>query len=312
MWGEDVCPTTHRPHLHGLLLFTGGIRRRTLRTHIEGANLIAPPGKIDALKLKRYVLQKANVIQIGTDDERSDRPDRSFGQGSRTDLYRVQDGIHNGDSMLDTAKKYFPLWCQYGAAFDLYRTMTQGYSLRGPITVEVYWGVTGAGKSHTAFVRDPQNTFILTRKNTGLWFCGYHGQKILLVDEFSHSWISLSQLKRICDPAGYPMILDVKRGHAMAMWTHVIITCNAPIQLWYPNVSAKFKEPLFRRLKDRFYFARPYEEQKPPVTTLDYWDLADDEEGPLNQLVVEDTHIFSGPLNLLAETCWASHHTGDY
>ena len=57
-----------------------------------------------------------------------------------------------------------------------------------------------------------------------VWFDGYAGEKILLIDDFEPKGIKRSYLLRMVDI--YPFMGQVKGGHVVAEWDYVFITSN--------------------------------------------------------------------------------------
>ena len=75
--------------------------------------------------------------------------------------------------------------------------MSQKVLIIEEIMVEVYWGVSGGGKSHKAMTENP-DAYVLDRCDGTLFFDGYDGQKVLIIEEFD-GWINFEVLKRILD-----------------------------------------------------------------------------------------------------------------
>lgn len=78
-----------------------------------------------------------------------------------------------------------------------------------------------------------------------MWFDGYSGQKTLILDDFSGDFCNYRFLLRLLDC--YKMKIEVKGGHAWAVWTTVVITTNVHPSGWYPHVDTT---PLQRRIKE--------------------------------------------------------------
>lgn len=84
-----------------------------------------------------------------------------------------------------------------------------------------------------------------------LWFDGYDGQSVLIIDDFS-GWIKYRFLLRLLD--GYQVRLEVKGSHTWAAWTEVYITSNVPPEGWYERGAPP---ELLRRLDEIVYVAEP-------------------------------------------------------
>lgn len=115
----------------------------------------------------------------------------------------------------------------------------------------VLWGKTGAGKSHWA--RRSQvaafgEPFVLPfQRDGGVWWDGYSGEKLLVLDDFDPSKMPLLQLLRVLDP--YKFVGMVKGSHVVADWLVVIITNNIHPDRWYPNAYPARQRALMRRLR---------------------------------------------------------------
>lgn len=112
------------------------------------------------------------------------------------------------------------------------------------LEVLVLWGETGLGKTRYAYENYPLNQiFKLTEPEGKLWWDGYNGQQVLLIDDFS-GWIKYRFLLNVLDV--YPLDLEVKGGFVSAAFTQVIITSNYHPSQWYPRHG--LDAPLARRL----------------------------------------------------------------
>lgn len=117
------------------------------------------------------------------------------------------------------------------------------------ITVIIYWGESGVGKTRKVF-DDYGYENVYTLDNTGtkaLWYDGYEGQKVLLIDDF-YGWIDYGIMLRILD--GYPYRGPVKGSFTWAQWDTVIITSNRPPKTWYPTgLTPAFHRRIYRCYK---------------------------------------------------------------
>ena len=108
------------------------------------------------------------------------------------------------------------------------------------VTVRLFIGDTGSGKSHTAikeaityleaYRENPADLFILDfGDKEKCWFDGYNYGRVLILDDY-HSQISVSFLLRLLDK--YPLRLPVKGDHKFARYSEVWITTNIPLEQW--------------------------------------------------------------------------------
>lgn len=110
-------------------------------------------------------------------------------------------------------------------------------------TCNVYWGITGTGKSHRAweeagldaYCKDPRTKF----------WCGYTGQENVVIDEF-RGGIDISHLLRWLDK--YPVRVE-KKGSSCPLGAKTFwITSNLDPVHWYVDLDEMSKNALLRRL----------------------------------------------------------------
>lgn len=103
-----------------------------------------------------------------------------------------------------------------------------------PMTVEVYWGAPGTGKTRKAH-EDHEDLYMLPCGSNGtVWWDGYDplANKAVLIDDFYGGAIKYPLLLKLLD--GYRFNLPIKGGFVWKSYTTVIITSNKPINEWYP------------------------------------------------------------------------------
>lgn len=101
--------------------------------------------------------------------------------------------------------------------------------------VQILWGPSGTGKSRRAIEENPE-AFILTKpsENGTLWWDGYSGQKVVIIDEF-YGWIKYDFLLRILDR--YPLRVQVKGGSVDLAATKFVFTSNKQWEDWYLGID---------------------------------------------------------------------------
>lgn len=108
----------------------------------------------------------------------------------------------------------------------------------------VFWGPTGTGKSRRAweeagmegYPKDPRTKF----------WCGYHGQKHVIIDEF-RGGIDIAHLLRWLDR--YPVRVEVKGSSYPLLCERIWITSNLHPNQWYPEIDVETVNALMRRLE---------------------------------------------------------------
>jgi len=174
-------------------------------------------------------------------------------QGQRTDLQMFIEEAKSGvtystlmDSQSEVCAKYFSFSKAYCAAQRM-----KNIPAWRTIETTVYWGFTGVGKTRRVF-HDYPDVYKLDPCGEGkLWFDGYEGQSVLLLDDF-YGWLPIGTLLNLLD--GYRLRLNVKNSYTYALWTKIFITSNvAPIS-WYCGegfgqlICGSQRDALMRRL----------------------------------------------------------------
>lgn len=111
-------------------------------------------------------------------------------------------------------------------------------------TCSVFWGRTGTGKSRTAWERAGLQAYSKDPR-TKFW-CGYQGQKIIVIDEF-RGGIDIAHLLRWLDR--YPVRVERKGGSYPLMAEQYFITSNLHPNDWYPDLDTETKNALLRRIE---------------------------------------------------------------
>lgn len=175
------------------------------------------------------------------------------GQGRRTDLVEAGEFIKKGGSLRQLALDFTGTFVHNsrGLTSLKFQVDSTRAKLDRDVEVFVFNGDTGSGKTHAAMQycrgqEDPNDWFMLSHEGgSTMWFDGYEGESILVLDEFRGSWCKYSWLLRLLDK--YPLRLPIKGGHTWALWTKVIITTTHPWQTWY-DVADTATGELQRRL----------------------------------------------------------------
>jgi len=114
--------------------------------------------------------------------------------------------------------------------------------MRGPQEVIVIYGPTGVGKSKMAFEEAGDNYYI--KSPLTKWFDGYHGQEIVVIDEF-RGVVDISHMLKWLDR--YPCAVEVKGSQVFLNTKKWIITSNLSPNEWYPLLDTETKYALRRR-----------------------------------------------------------------
>ena len=108
------------------------------------------------------------------------------------------------------------------------------------ISVIYKYGPTDTGKTRSIFAaHPPEDIFRLTHygtQNTGVRFDGYHGQPVLVFEEFSSN-IPITEM--LCYLDRYPLMLPARYNDRPACYTTVYFTSNVPLSAQYLAVQAQ-------------------------------------------------------------------------
>ena len=102
-----------------------------------------------------------------------------------------------------------------------------------PLQVSYLYGASGAGKTRSIYsTHDPRSIYRVTnyRATRGISFDGYHGQDVLVFEEFS-SQIPIEDMLNYLDI--YPLSLPARYNDKTACYTKVYITSNSPLENQY-------------------------------------------------------------------------------
>lgn len=233
------------PHLQGFVQFKGPRTMDSAKRHLGCDRLHLEARRGSVQQCIEYCKKDGRYTEFG-------QPSRNLGQGTRTDLRELATFIRHNPSITEVAEEYPEMFIKYhkGISELIFRQKT-GANRRvfRTLTVILYYGPAGSGKTRKAFEENP-DCYILRKGNTGVWFDGYEGSDVLIIDDFA-GWVSYTTLLNILD--GYPLTCDIKGSHTWANWTKVIITSNRHWSEWY-DWSKCFKPALERRIHECIEF----------------------------------------------------------
>lgn len=200
----------------------------------------------------------AQCIEYCSKEETRVHPPLEFGerktQGARTDLEEVKGLLDSGASIKDVAQSHFKEYCKYRHAFNEYLVLTR-QSRDWEMEVYILWGKSGSGKTRAVYDRarsEDLSVFPLAQNNGGtIWWDGYIGQDIVLIDDF-YGWIKISYMLKLMDR--YPMNVQVKGGTVPFCSKIIYITSNTEPELWYQWNNPEIKQAFFRRIKNVIYY----------------------------------------------------------
>lgn len=140
------------------------------------------------------------------------------------------------------------------------RAIAKDYCRPGARTVQevnVFWGVTGSGKSHRAFEEAGEEFYI--KSSSTKWWDGYRGEPNIIMDEFT-GVIGIQHMLTWLDR--YPCAAEIKGGQVPLKSVKWWIMSNIPPSEWYPLEKATTEQQaaLMRRLTNIVEFTQAYEQ----------------------------------------------------
>lgn len=188
----------------------------------------------------------------------------SFGEtakpGKRTDIESLHESLKSGKSIKEVSDSSFELFMRYRSSIQAYVLMHQT-PRNWKMENYIFWGQTGTGKTHKVYeiAREREMTVYPLSQNANgtVWFDGYAGEDIVLIDDF-YGWIKVSYLLKLLDK--YPMMVQVKGSSLPFVSKVIIFTSNKDPENWYDwtKIGEEVQNAFFRRITKIEYFHEPY------------------------------------------------------
>lgn len=228
--GEEICPTTSRPHIQGYIEFLEKTDSTVLTdagvTHVE-------PRKKSAKAASAYCKKdNKNIIEIGTMSQ----------QGKRSDLAVVAEDIKSGRSIKQVAEDHPETFIRFHKGITALKMILIKPRNSVP-NVTILYGPTGTGKSKLA--REITTDAWIWTPMRGQWFDHYEGQSDVIFEEFRGQF-PLGMLLIILDRYDCPV--QYKGGTVEFAATNIVITSPKHPANWYRSDGTDRIEQLFRRV----------------------------------------------------------------
>lgn len=161
-------------------------------------------------------------------------------QGKRNDLNELYGMIKDGLSDYDIIEKNPKYMIQFNK-IDRCRQVLLEERFKNTfreLTVEYWYGDTGAGKTKTVMERyGYENVYRVT--NYRYPFDGYKGQDVIVFEEFYNSFRIQDMLTYL---DGYPLELPCRYNNKIACYTKVFILSNVPFDEQYREIFREHRE----------------------------------------------------------------------
>ncbi len=158
---------------------------------------------------------------------------RITAQGRRNDIVAFKDAIQSGMNMRDLIDTFTVQVARFPKFYTTVRQCTMP-ERENELIVRLNFGPTGAGKTRYAYDNyDGDTMFVMPLQNGTLWFDGYDGHTVVLLDDFAGrmSKVPLDFTLRVLDR--YPVQVPIKGGFRWWLPNEIIITSNFHPRQWY-------------------------------------------------------------------------------
>lgn len=241
----ETCPTSRRTHMQGYMQLHKQWRLNKIKTEILNDN--------SAHIEKRFGSVEQCITYCNKDETRL-LDGVTYGipskQGKRNDINKFAEDIGKYKD-LEMVEKYPNELAKYIRFYDKvkeWKSKEKAMKFR-KLEVFLYWGEPGTGKTRAVYDAENYDDVypLSTNGKDKLWFNGYEGNDVLLLDDF-YGNCGISFLLRLLD--GYPLMLETKGGVVWANYTKVYITSNVHYEFWYKkmfDLHPVIKSALIRR-----------------------------------------------------------------
>lgn len=182
--------------------------------------------------------------------------DFSQTQGQRNDLKKFVKDIKDGKTRNQLIDEHPSAYLQFSNMIPNIRQLAIENVYHPDKKVVVLWGKTRTGKTRWIYENLPTDSFYVldTYNMHNVWFQGYDGQDILVIDEFN-SDMPLTTLLKLCD--SYPYRVQTKGGDCKTYFKQVYIVSNINPDTWYPMEDRERYNALMARITQTIHFSNP-------------------------------------------------------
>ena len=232
------------PHLQGYITFKKNHRRPAVE-RLLGGRAFLEPAKGKHAQCVAYCTKEDT--RVGGPFYWPDRNavEGYEGQGTRSDLAEAAALVREGRPLSEVDD--VTLVRNYRGLKFLAEVHNPA-RIRDHVYVLCIHGPPGIGKTTACYERMGSQPYTPKITETGtIWFDGYAGEEILLLDDF-RGQIPIHEFNAICDR--FPYRAPVKGGFVAARWELVIILTNVDPRDWYAKFGQRQDEvsAVYRRI----------------------------------------------------------------
>lgn len=247
VYQEEIGNTEKRTHLQGYVEFVREKTRKKIKKILGDKAMHLEPRKGTADEARVYCIKvdtRSKVaVEIGT---------FIHCQGKRTDLQLITELALSSASLSATMQSDPTTFVRYHRGLERVISIADGGRVGQYVKISctLLVGATGLGKTSLVYAENELcNIYRLSTPEGGrVWFDGYDGQDVLLIDDF-YGLIPYEQMLILID--NYVNRVQIKGGFAISRWTKIYITSNSTPDKWYllPDGTSRDLSALYRRLK---------------------------------------------------------------
>lgn len=220
--GDEVCPTTQRPHLQGYIRWVSAKTFKAAKKWFCLDKIHIEVAKGNDFHNQKYCSKENLFLEVGEPTK----------QGKRTDIERAIDIVKNTNSVasvLEEVNNY-----QAVRHCELYLKYKEPKRIIAPIEVIWIYGKSGTGKTRKVYDDNPSEDIF--RPVSYKWWEGYDGQKTVLIDDIRRDFCKFHELLKLLDI--YPFRVETKGGSRQVQFTKIYITAPyTPSNMWVNHVE---------------------------------------------------------------------------
>ncbi len=260
---SDEIAKTGTPHTHVFLYAHSNLRFSTIQkkfptAHIEKAFASAKDNRDYISKTGKWLdTDKSETIVEGSFYEWGTLPTEQ--EERSPTMVRLIECLKEGMSTMEILEELPGLALKI-KDIDILRETVMSAKYRSEfrkLTVYYLFGATGSGKTYGIHQAHPVEDICritdYSGKN-GIRFDAYHGQPVLVFEEF-HSQIPIESMLNYLDI--YPLMLPARYSDRVACYTTVYITSNIPLEEQYREVQRR-KPEVWQAFLRRIHVVREY------------------------------------------------------
>lgn len=236
-------------HFHAALFRPAPIRFNTLKRLLPTAHIEKAYGSME--ENRDYIAKGGKWAATGKADTAVPGTFKEYGQipaaqeEKATTMSTIMKELEQGKTTADILALH-PEHAMQAQKIDALREILRTDKVsgkdRGTLDVSYLYGATGTGKTRSVYdAHDPRDVCRITNYggSNGVRFDQYHGQDILVFDEFA-SQVPLSDMLNYLDR--YPLMLPARYSDRAACYTKVYIISNLPLTGQYKGEQANAPE----------------------------------------------------------------------